>query len=350
MLQYTINNDTLTVFDEDFVPFSIDSSHPNYKHALYHVEKNEGADLTFILDLMKPIESVKKAVSGTGITIERDTLYRNGVELHGLLIDRILFHHSAGNTIDHLVRFLDKLYLNPSHRVVNQLYGFLEASNVAITPDGNFVAYKIVNHQYKDLYTGRFDNSPGVTVKVERNQVDEDPDRTCSNGLHVCGFDYLHAYGAVRSGSDRVMSVSVNPADVVAVPRDYNNNKMRVSSYTVLSDITDKVKATWNAGGGIGTTVGLYHTLSYTNSDWDFTDDDWDDTYGEEEDDYGSKHPDDQKTDDYFDGEWVDHDGSGMPEWVEPTDMIEADGALGRNTKNASWFMWSHVTKYRLKD
>lgn len=367
MLQYTINNDTLTVFDEDFVPFSIDSSHPNHQLVLRLVESGQEDQLDTILELMKPIESVKKAVSGTGITIEGDTLYRNGVELHGLLIDRILFHHSMGNTIDHLVRFLDKLYLNPSHRVVNQLYGFLEASNVAITPDGNFVAYKIVRHDYKDLYTGTYDYSPGKVVKEDRNQVDEDPDRTCSKGIHACGFGYLHFYGAVRSGTDRVVSVSISPTNVVAVPRDYNNNKMRVCELLSLADITDKVKSTWNAYGGIGTTVGLDHALSYTNSDWqydepdgfdyrgylDVDDDDW---YTDQDDNDYDRY---LASDLYLDGEWVEHEltpsGRGnkglLPSWVCADDELMIDWGDGPRGPYLAEYVhgWdTSVKRYRL--
>jgi hypothetical protein len=104
---------------------------------------------------------------------------------------------------------------------------------------------------------------------------------------------------------------------------------MRVSAYTVLADITDKVK------DSIGTTVGLDHALSYTTYD-----DCLDDWYYDQETD----------ADKYYSGEWVDHDGSAMPVWVDPDDIIEAYGSLSLNTRPANWFMWSQVTKYRLKD
>lgn len=251
MINYTLNGDVVTVFDEDFVPVSIDSSHPNYQEVMDNLEYDPILD--HILELMKPISKVKAALSGVDDLVVTDSqvLY-NGTELHGVLIDRIL----GGDRVNNLVAFLGKLMQNPSYRAVNELYGFLEKNNHAILEDGDFVAYKIVRSDYKDLRTGTFDNSPGNTVSVPRNRVDEDANRTCSYGLHVCGFEYLEHYGSVRNGTDRVVSMKINPANVVAVPVDYNNAKMRVCEHTSLADITDKVK--------LGDRV-----LSYDHSDWD---------------------------------------------------------------------------------
>ena len=235
-INYTINGDVLTVFDREFVPTSIDRSHPNYDMVIGSIEM--GDSLEYILELMQPITKVRKAVAGTSIVVTDSEVLYNGEPLSGVLIDRIL----GGDRVSHLIAFLDKLVKNPSYRAVNELYGFLEKNNHAILEDGNFVAYKIVRADYKDLYSGKFDNSPGQVVSVPRNMVDEDANRTCSHGLHVCGFEYLFHYGVVRNGSDRVVAVSINPADVVAVPVDYNNAKMRVCEYTVLNDITDRLK------------------------------------------------------------------------------------------------------------
>jgi hypothetical protein len=106
------------------------------------------------------------------------------------------------------------------------------------------IAYKIVTDDYRDIYTKTFDNSIGQTVSVSRNEVDEDPDRTCSYGLHVCGTKYLPHYGtATGGGSDRVMVVKVHPKDFVAIPRDYNCSKARVCEYRVVGQVPgDKAK------------------------------------------------------------------------------------------------------------
>lgn len=72
---------------------------------------------------------------------------------------------------------------------------------------------------------------------MSRNQVNEDATQTCSHGLHVANWDYAH--NVYSAGSDAVMlEVEVNPADVVAVPVDYNQAKMRVCKYKVLGVVT----------------------------------------------------------------------------------------------------------------
>lgn len=324
-IDYTVNGDVLTVFDRDYVPTSIDSSHPNYQAVMDRLSGKTSKPFTldYILELMQPITAVKKAVAGTSeITVTDSQVLYNGTPLHGVLIDRIL----GGDKVDHLVAFLGKLMNNPSHRAVNELYLFLEKNNHAILPDGNFVAYKIVDRNYKDLYTHTFDNSPGQVVTVPRNQVDEDSNRTCSKGLHVCGFEYLDKYGSARNGTDRVVSVSINPADVVAVPSDYNNAKMRVCSYVVLNDISDRTNL-WVGGA-----------LDYTDDSWDW--------YREEScyDDYLDSL--------YVEKDWVVHNmTSYKPSELSDHDLVDTRDGYGDIINRYEWandVNWRDVFEYRV--
>lgn len=133
-----------------------------------------------------------------------------------------------------LVKFFNNLMENPSNRAVTELFGFLEATDIKLTDDGHFIAWKKVKSNFKDIYTGKMDNSPGRVVAVPRNQVDEDSDRTCSHGLHVAAFSYMAHYGS--SAESKIVSCKVHPRDVVAVPADYNNAKMRVCRYEVVGE------------------------------------------------------------------------------------------------------------------
>jgi hypothetical protein len=72
---------------------------------------------------------------------------------------------------------------------------------------------------------------------MDRSNVDDDSQRTCSSGLHVCADSYLD--GFANSVNNRTVVVKVNPRDVVAVPYDYNFAKMRCCRYEVISEITD---------------------------------------------------------------------------------------------------------------
>jgi hypothetical protein len=82
---------------------------------------------------------------------------------------------------------------------------------------------------------------------MERNQVDDDKDRTCSTGLHFCSQDYLPSFGSAQG--NRVVIVKINPADVVSIPSDYNNAKGRACRYEVVGEIGntgDKIEGAFN--------------------------------------------------------------------------------------------------------
>jgi hypothetical protein len=91
------------------------------------------------------------------------------------------------------------------------------------------------------------DNSVGKIVEMERNEVDDNKDQTCSTGLHFCSQDYLPHFG---NGYDsRVVILKINPADVVSIPSDYNNAKGRACRYEVVGEIGndgDKIDNAFN--------------------------------------------------------------------------------------------------------
>ena len=163
-------------------------------------------------------------------------------EFSGNLVSRIVEGALNHGDVNHLIKFADRLAGNPSYRAVNELYEFLEATDININEDGYVECFKRVNGDSTDVYSRTFDNSVGKVVQVPRNMVDEDSERTCSYGLHVCSKAYLNSY----SGS-KIIKVLVDPADFVAIPKDYygtdeNNQvkaKARVCKYKVVEDITE---------------------------------------------------------------------------------------------------------------
>jgi hypothetical protein len=138
-----------------------------------------------------------------------------------------------GFPIEPMVHFMENLYQNPSKRAVTELYGFLEKGNLPITPDGHFLAYKKVRDDYTDVHSGKFDNSVGQVVEMERHDVDDNKDNTCSTGLHFCSMSYLSCFGG-----ERTVIVKINPADVVSIPSDYNDAKGRACRYEVIGELS----------------------------------------------------------------------------------------------------------------
>jgi len=213
---------------------SIANDHPNYQQITDALLSGE-ADMAEIESLVNIPKAVAKFSDGH-ITIDNDEFKYDGTVMHNALTSRILDLLKKQKPIENLVKFMENLMENPSFRAVNELYSFLEACTLPITADGCFLTYKRVNDDYSSIHANpdgtRIDNSVGKVVKMARNLVNEDPNQTCSSGLHVCSFGYLSSFGGART-----VVCKVNPKNVVAVPTDYNNQKMRVCEYEVVSEI-----------------------------------------------------------------------------------------------------------------
>lgn len=169
------------------------------------------------------------------VRVEHGIVLYNGVPIHGTLVDRMLIMIDDGFDVKYMGMFLENLMNNTSYRAVNELYGFLEKSDLPLTDDGCFLAYKRVRNNFMDLHSGTFDNSPGKLVKMERCDVNEDKNKTCSAGLHFCAHSYLPSYG--NSADNRTIMVKINPRDVVSIPVDYNSAKGRCCQYEVVCEI-----------------------------------------------------------------------------------------------------------------
>jgi hypothetical protein len=210
------------------VPHTISKTHVTYQKVKDAIK---AGDWETVENIIEP----KKAVLNYGqgnIQIQGEKMFWKNTEMHGAIVDRMIQMLQEDFPVEPLVLFMENLMQNPSFRAVNELYGFLEKNNLPITPDGHFLAYKKVREDYKDCYSGKFDNSVGQVVEMERNQVNDDKNQTCSSGLHFCSQGYLNHFGG-----ERVMILKINPRDVVSIPTDYNNSKGRCARYEVVGEV-----------------------------------------------------------------------------------------------------------------
>ena len=147
--------------------------------------------------------------------------------LSGRIFDMI----RKGDDPQSLLNFWDKLGTNPSWRSVQQVWGFLANKGIPLDQDGNILAYKAVNSNWKDCHSNSIDNSVGTVHEMPRNKISDDPNQACHYGFHVGALEYAQGFGP----SDRKMIIcKVNPADVVCVPYDASQQKMRVCKYEVI--------------------------------------------------------------------------------------------------------------------
>jgi hypothetical protein len=190
------------------------------------------ASLAELVDIAATITA-----AGAGrVTVSGGVVYYEGEEVRSPLTTRILWGLGEGFDMVPYMLFLDNSMENPSKRAVDEMYSFMERNNMGITSDGFILGYKKVKEDFKDIYSGKMDNSPGQIVEMIRNKVDDDARRTCSKGLHFCSMSYLPHYGS--GPGDKIVIVKVHPKDIVSVPVDYGHAKVRCCRYEVLSEYT----------------------------------------------------------------------------------------------------------------
>jgi hypothetical protein len=224
-------------------------------------------DLQGAWELSSPKEAIVKMSVGS-VAIDGNKISFKGVEIQNEMVNRLmsLLQKNGAQYAGHIAAFADKCMENPSFRAVKELLRFMEHNTLPICPDGDFLTYKKVRHDYLDCHSSTVLNKPAALmseselstmpviankqqVKVDvidtehgkftevsmpRNYVDDDYTSTCSDGLHVCSFSYLRSFmGTVY------LVTKVNPKDVVSVPSDYKNAKMRTCRYVIVREISE---------------------------------------------------------------------------------------------------------------
>lgn len=213
--------------------FTLTDDHTDFANILEMLKTGRNDEAEVALDRAT---AIRAAVTETKFSIVGNVVSYNGRDLPTVMADYIIRMKNEGFDLGPLEKFTDNLFQNPSFRALNEAFRFIQANQMPITEDGCFIGYRAVTPEYTDIRTQKFDNSIGAIVKEDRNLVDENPDRTCSNGLHVCSLEYINSGGYGRSDSPWII-VKVNPRDVVAVPRDYNNTKLRCCEFEVIGEL-----------------------------------------------------------------------------------------------------------------
>jgi hypothetical protein len=229
-INFILGGDSITVF-LDGKTFAVNKQAHTFKIVLDAVRSGNLDNLRAALDVRSHIAKALTAKSDT-VRIVGSQIFYGDREVTGLIASRVFEVIRLGLDVTPMVKFLENLMSNPSKRAVDELFGFLEACELPLTDDGHFLAYKRVRSDYRDCHSGTMDNSVGKTLSMPRNLVDEDKNRTCSTGLHFCSYEYLASFGG-----DRIMILKINPADVVAIPSDYNNSKGRTCKYEVVDEL-----------------------------------------------------------------------------------------------------------------
>jgi hypothetical protein len=225
-MKFTATNESITVIDAG-VTHTVTKSAPNFANLHAALAVNDFEKARGYLTVKKAIETWVQGL----FTLKNGKILRGDEELPDTLSSRILAMITKGEDPASLVNFWERLQNNPSSRSVMQLWGFLANKGIPLDHDGFILAYKAVRRDWKDVHSGTIANTVGSTHEMPRNKISDDPNEACHFGFHVGALGYAQSFGP----SDRHMIIcKVDPADVVCIPYDAGQQKMRTCRYEVI--------------------------------------------------------------------------------------------------------------------
>ena len=240
-LAYQIGNESIVLVLDGTVN-TIPRSAANAKQILAEL-LNAQPDISTLKELVSVTKAIKGYSNGRVVISTGGEVTLDGEALPAILAERVLQCYEQQVPFHYLINFFDRLKANPSARAVTELYTFLEHKSMPITPEGHILAYKGVQENGYSLTgnlttkvlrgtvndAGQIYNGIGETIEVQRNNVDDDCNVGCSKGLHAGSLSYATGFGP------ETVIVSIDPADVVSVPRDCEFQKLRCCQYKVVS-------------------------------------------------------------------------------------------------------------------
>lgn len=283
-------------------PIIFTSDNPDYKEMMQAIiEDDKDALLNYsdgVRIKAKQLENLTDRIAFDG-----DYLYYDNDPIHSTLTDFVIKEikkHPMGYTNLPIVKFLEKLYENPSENSKLSLFDFISNHDMEIDDNGFIYAYKGVDNNLHSVTSGHgfvngqeFNNDNlrnyvNDIVTMPRSEVEDNPEVGCSSGLHAGTKEYAANFAPV------VVLVKINPRDVVSVPIDSEFQKIRCSKYQVLTVVDKYTKQEediedFEAGTihlSIDDIIPASSSSSYDDDDYDDYDDyDDDKAFEDDEDD-----------------------------------------------------------------
>ena len=237
--------DTVTAFDpSSSTPiYQTDSRHPHWVAILEGLQNNDPSVLS-LFDVKKGLKTRVEKLSDR-VSWDGENVLFDGDVMDTVIADHLKRCLEAGvNDYEPVVKFWEKIASNPDTRSREQLFKWLRSHSFTITEEGDILGYKGVQgydpETFKSQHSGEayvdgvyyndyIPNKPGTVVTMPRSKVANDPSVACHYGLHVGDWTY-----AKQFARGAVLEVHVNPRDVVSIPSDSSQRKMRCCRYEVV--------------------------------------------------------------------------------------------------------------------
>lgn len=236
----------------------VPDTHPKFSKIANALNKNASEDRVRDLIDGSKRNAEKFAQLSERISLQGSKLYFDGDRLKGALSKHIIRMSSAGQDPAPFVSFMEKLATNPSEQSRNDLYRWLKDRDFTITDNGDFLAYKGVRDDGTSVHAGfairngvevndHVLNQVGDVISMPRSQVDGNAEVACSTGLHAGTWEY-----ASQFSRGKVLTVQINPRDVVSVPNDSNDQKLRVCRYVVVEAVSSALQSpVWSESASV---------------------------------------------------------------------------------------------------
>lgn len=214
-------------------------------------------------DKIKNLEKQLNNIFNTNITINEITGDTDDSLIGNILKNPTLqnvFRINDENMKETFNIFIKKLDNNVDLFIRQQLLKFIEylnrsnKSKLTLSKDGNLLLYKAVNKVNNKIFkpfhkgiggyvNGEFSKELhqkiGDIVTMKRNDVESNPEKPCSQGLHCGTWEYAKYFGNEDSV---ILLCEVNPEDVVSVPYDCDSQKIRCSKYKIIKQVDEPIK------------------------------------------------------------------------------------------------------------
>lgn len=247
----TLTNGSLTVIFNNNEVVMARNDHPKWNDIISAYRCRDEYMLRNLLSLKKVIEIYTYG----DLTVENTGVIYKGRKLHTIDAQRVMSFLKEGLPYQPIANYMAKKMRNPSARAIQEMYSFLEHKNMALTPDGNFIAYKGVRDDFYSVYgnletvvvkgkvdkNGHIFNGVGEIIEVERSSVDDNYKEGCSFGLHIGSLNYALTWGT------RTILVETNPENVVSVPEDSQCQKCRCCGYEVKGEYIKPLPNTYTS-------------------------------------------------------------------------------------------------------
>jgi hypothetical protein len=222
---------TVVLLETTAKQVGITADNPNFKEAEQALHANNREALLAIIDKPTAIQNILSKIGSVEVT-DNEVIY-DGKSLRGSLVSYIIALANQGMDLKPATEFLKKVYNNPSMDSIDDLWNFIDRHGLSLTDDGNFVGYKSVRPNNNDWHTNSILNGPGVEpTPMKREDVTKDRNIACSKGYHVGSLGYANTF---MDSSRKILLVEVDPEDVVSVPLDCEQSKIRVRKYRGLA-------------------------------------------------------------------------------------------------------------------